>query len=349
MEQRLYPTLKLFEVYPFAFDHEEGVCILGLALGSKKYHDKYFSHLVDDCGKFLKLLPDLKDAQVALELMRACFSVTKVMHAMRGAPAGNIVEATAQLYDEVREAFGKIFHFDPNDAMMEELTLPNKGKNVDAKDATLGIGLTSFRNTASSAHLAALIDASELREQMMQDVRIGDEIRGEVEETIKKVCKLWAEQANLTATSIDEVLKGCALKQKPDPTKCPAKTQARLSQMVIGNRINAVRARVPKFKQNYSIVDQLHEEMQQQKEKQWLICSISNADCQSMDIGVFCARMGFQCAKPWLIERKRCWSKDCLGNTDALGDHMLKCGYQMGNCNNPKYVRDHRVIIILVH
>lgn len=269
-ERRLYPKLELFNLDPIRFYHEEGTCILGLALGSAKYQDEFFSHLVEECGKLLQLLPSLEDAQVAFELMRACFSVTRVMHAMRGVSAENIVEATTLLDDKVREVFCRIFHFDVDDGMWNELTLHIKGRDGDAKNATLGVGL------ASSAYLAALIDATDLREQLLLNANIGDAVRSGIEATIRKACEAWADDSNTSATSIEGVLKACALKQKPDPAKTPAKTQARLSEMVISNRISAVQARVPKLANDYSRVDILRSRISEQREKQWLICSISN-------------------------------------------------------------------------
>lgn len=237
-KKRLYPTMRLFELDPFEFQHEIGTCILRLALGSSDYHNAFFSHLAEECGKFLHLLPDINDPQIALELMRVCFSVTCVMHAMRGSHADYIVVATTQLDDKVRDTIQRISHITIDDNLWEELTLPIKGKNTKTEEATLGVGLSSCRNVASAAHTAAaLMDASELRSRLMENKNIDDDIRIMVSKAVKAACNKWADDANTKAESIEEARKQCDLKHKPDPTKMPAKTRARLSQVIISNRI----------------------------------------------------------------------------------------------------------------
>lgn len=107
---------------------------------------------------------------------------------MRGSLAHRIAEATAMLDETVKEASERIFHLEVEETAWEELTLPIEAKNTNAKDVTRGIGLSNCQISAYSAHLAALIDSSDLRTQLLQSKNIDDEVRNMAAKEIRKAC-----------------------------------------------------------------------------------------------------------------------------------------------------------------
>lgn len=177
----------------------------------------------------------------------------------------------------MRETFGKIFHLKVKDDLWDELTLPIKGKNTKISDATLGIGLTKCNRIASSTYLAAMIDASELRDRLLNNENISTDISKEMARLLTDACSRWAKDAKMKAETTEEVLRICEIKKKPNVQGISAKTQSRLAQVVTTNAVTRVKQSTPKLKKDWSRRHFLRAVMEWPRAKQWLICSIINA------------------------------------------------------------------------
>lgn len=73
---------------------------VGKAVGDHQFHAEYFRKIAEKCTSYTCLLPNLKDAHVAFEFMRSCFSYSRVARLMRESQP-EAIEATAIEIDEV--------------------------------------------------------------------------------------------------------------------------------------------------------------------------------------------------------------------------------------------------------
>lgn len=156
------------------WDENDGIELLGCHLGPPAYHQRAFDTKREEMHKGLRQLPLLRDAHVAVELLRECLSVCKVQQIMRTSPPDWTKNQVVAIGNMLRRSFAEITSANPSDELWRELKLPisskSFGKREDQEQGSqaLGIGIHSAKNWAASACIASIIDSENVVSALLE-------------------------------------------------------------------------------------------------------------------------------------------------------------------------------------
>ena len=147
------PAVDVRSAYPPQVQQEygRGNWILGAPVGTDDYVRQATVKYVQTLAPLTKAIRELEDMQVALTLLRHCAGACKIVYLLRTVPTTLVLEAASLFDDLLQNCLRDMVGGSLSPDVFRELQLP-----LNTSTPGFGIGLTSTKDTASSAFLASL-------------------------------------------------------------------------------------------------------------------------------------------------------------------------------------------------
>ena len=120
--------------------------LLGAPIGSPEYCNSHTQARVTKALRVLRVLGEVPDPQVALQLLRRCAAFGKMVFSIRAVPASFHAEALVAFDTHVRNCFEQFTCLHPDDEQWAQATLPTDSG---------GLGLRSLVKHSRAAFLAS--------------------------------------------------------------------------------------------------------------------------------------------------------------------------------------------------
>ena len=139
----------------------EGLELLGSPVyGSDRFFDTFLAKRIDKVRCLQDLLPDLKDPQIELHLLRSCMGVCKINHLLRTVPSNRVEKQLVRFDYNIRSCLETISLSSISDVSWAQATLPIR---------LGGLGLRSAERSSTAAFIGSCNGTRLLSAQLLEN------------------------------------------------------------------------------------------------------------------------------------------------------------------------------------